>query len=34
MIKDAGFEKVKVETVAKENEEPFFETLLASGFKN
>ena len=33
MIKDAGFEKVKVETVAKENAEPFFETLLASGFR-
>jgi ArsR family transcriptional regulator len=32
-IKDAGFEKVKVEVVAKENAEPFFETLLASGFK-
>ena len=32
-IKDAGFEKVKVEVVAKENAEPFFETLLDSGFK-
>lgn len=33
-IKDAGFEKVKVEIVAKESTEPFFETLLASGFKS
>ena len=32
-IKESGFEKVKVEIVAKEDTEPYFETLLASGFK-
>lgn len=33
MIKDTGFRKVKVETVAKESEEPFFETVLGYGEK-
>ena len=32
-IKDTGFRKVKVEIVAKESTEPFFETLLATGEK-
>jgi ArsR family transcriptional regulator len=34
LIKEAGFSKVKVDTVAKENKEPFFETLLATAEKN
>lgn len=33
-LKKAGFAKVEVNTVAKENTEPFFETLLASGLKS
>ena len=33
LIKEAGFSKVKVDTVAKENKEPFFETLLATAEK-
>lgn len=33
MIKEAGFRKVKVQTVAKESEEPFFETVLGCGEK-
>jgi ubiquinone/menaquinone biosynthesis C-methylase UbiE/DNA-binding transcriptional ArsR family regulator len=33
MIKEAGFRKVKVATVAKENKEPFFETILGCGEK-
>ena len=32
-IKEAGFSKVKVDTVAKEKKEPFFETLLATAEK-
>jgi ubiquinone/menaquinone biosynthesis C-methylase UbiE/DNA-binding transcriptional ArsR family regulator len=32
-LKKAGFGKVEVTAVAKETSEPFFETLLASGFK-
>ncbi len=32
-LKKAGFGKVEVTTVAKEAEEPYFETLLASGTK-
>lgn len=32
-LKKAGFTKVEVATVAREAEEPFFETLLASGMK-
>ena len=32
-LKDAGFDQVEVSVVAKENEEPYFETLLASGVK-
>jgi ArsR family transcriptional regulator len=33
LIKEAGFSKVKVDTVAKESKEPFFETLLATAEK-
>ena len=33
LIKEVGFSKVKVDTVAKENKEPFFETLLATAEK-
>lgn len=33
-LKKAGFGKVEVNTVAREATEPFFETLLASGFKS
>ena len=33
MIKEAGFRKVKVQTVAKEGVEPHFETILAYGQK-
>ncbi|HAW99443.1 MAG TPA: transcriptional regulator [Opitutae bacterium] len=33
MIKDAGFKQVKVETVSKEEVEPFFETLLGVGVR-
>ena len=33
LIKESGFQKAKVEIVAKENSEPFFETLLATGEK-
>ena len=33
LIKEAGLSKVKVDTVAKENKEPFFETLLATAEK-
>jgi len=33
LIKESGFQKAKVEIVAKENTEPFFETLLATGEK-
>lgn len=33
MIKEAGFRKVKVQTVAKEEIEPYFETILACGEK-
>ncbi len=32
-LKKAGFGKVEVTAVAKENNEPYFETLLASGVK-
>jgi ArsR family transcriptional regulator len=32
-IKDCGFQKVKVEIVAKEDNEPFFETILATAEK-
>jgi ubiquinone/menaquinone biosynthesis C-methylase UbiE len=32
-LKKAGFGKVEVTTVAKETNEPYFETLLASGLK-
>jgi ArsR family transcriptional regulator len=32
-IKECGFADVKVEPVSKETEEPFFETLLATGIK-
>lgn len=32
-LKDAGFDSVEVATVAKEEEEPQFETLLASGIR-
>ncbi|MEX2044320.1 MAG: metalloregulator ArsR/SmtB family transcription factor [Opitutus sp.] len=32
-LKKAGFTKVEVATVARETEEPFFETLLAGGIK-
>ena len=32
-LKKAGFAKVEVTMVAREMEEPFFETLLASGVK-
>jgi ubiquinone/menaquinone biosynthesis C-methylase UbiE/DNA-binding MarR family transcriptional regulator len=33
-LKTAGFQHVEVSAVAKEPAEPFFETLLASGFKS
>mgnify|MGYP006268249877 FL=1 len=33
LISDAGFERVEVQTVAKETVEPHFETLLASGIR-
>ncbi len=33
-LKTAGFQHVEVSAVAKETTEPFFETLLASGFKS
>ena len=33
MIKEVGFRKVKVQTVAKEGIEPYFETILACGDK-
>ena len=33
MVKEAGFRKVKVQTVAKEAIEPYFETILACGEK-
>ena len=33
LIKEAGLSKVKVDTVSKENKEPFFETLLATAEK-
>ena len=33
MVKEAGFRKVKVQTVAKEGVEPYFETVLACGEK-
>lgn len=32
-LKEAGFDQVEVSVVAKEQEEPYFETLLASGVK-
>lgn len=32
-LKKAGFAKVEVATVARESEEPYFETLLASGIR-
>jgi ArsR family transcriptional regulator len=31
MMKKAGFKRTKVETVAKETKEPFFETILGMG---
>ena len=31
MIRKAGFKRAKVEVVAKENKEPFFETILGIG---
>ena len=34
MVKEAGFRKVKVETVSKEEQEPYFETILARGEKS
>jgi ubiquinone/menaquinone biosynthesis C-methylase UbiE/DNA-binding transcriptional ArsR family regulator len=33
MVKEAGFRKVKVQTVSKEGVEPYFETVLACGEK-
>ena len=33
MLRESGFRKVSAEVVAKESEEPHFETLLASGDK-
>ena len=33
MIKSVGFRKVKVETIAKEEREPYFETILGYGEK-
>jgi ArsR family transcriptional regulator len=33
-LKKAGFSKVEVAMVARESEEPYFETLLASGIKS
>lgn len=33
-LEKAGFEKIEVSVVAKEEEEPFFQTLLASGQKH
>ena len=33
-LKKAGFQKVAVETVSREEHEPHFETLLASGIKS
>ena len=33
MIKSVGFRKVKVETIAKEEREPYFETILGCGEK-
>ena len=33
MIKSVGFKKVKVETIAKEEREPYFETILGYGEK-
>jgi hypothetical protein len=32
-LKKAGFQKVEVTAVAREEQEPHFETLLASGVK-
>ena len=32
-LKKAGFQQVEVTTVAREEQEPFFETLLASGIR-
>jgi ArsR family transcriptional regulator len=32
-LKKAGFHKIEVTTVAREGQEPYFETLLASGVK-
>ena len=33
MLREAGFRKVTTEVVTREDEEPYFETLLASGAK-
>ena len=33
MISETGFKKTKVETVSKEEKEPFLETILAMGEK-
>ncbi len=32
-LKEAGFTRISVETVTKESQEPFFQTILARGFK-
>ena len=32
-LKKAGFQQVEIETVSREENEPHFETLLASGLK-
>lgn len=34
MIREAGFNRAKVETVSKEKTKPFFETILGTGEKN
>jgi len=34
MIRDTGFKRAKVEVIAKENIEPYFETILGTGEKN
>ncbi len=34
MLREAGYQHVEVRTVAKEEKEPYFETLLASGVKD
>ena len=34
MLKQAGFEQVEISVVARENDEPHFETVLATGVKS